>query len=148
MPLISFLYHLRHQGSPAETPIMCPLDVNTGKDCDAGKHWRQKEKRETEDEMVGGHHRLKGCELGKALGDNEGQGSLVCCSPWGHRVGHGWVTEKQQNPPFSTPNVPLLIFTISADDNFFPPRCWSKILLLSILPITVNVLVISFRSTC
>ena len=26
-------------------------------------------------------------------GDGEGQGSLGCCSPWGHRVGHGWATE-------------------------------------------------------
>ena len=25
----------------------------------------------------------------------EGQGNLACCSPWGHRVGHNWVTEQQ-----------------------------------------------------
>ena len=37
----------------------------------------------TEDEMVGSHHRLNGHELEQALGDGEGQGSLVCCSPWG-----------------------------------------------------------------
>ena len=29
-------------------------------------------------------------------GDGEGQGSLACCSPWVRRVGHDWVTEKQQ----------------------------------------------------
>ena len=29
------------------------------------------------------------------LGDGEGQGSLVCCSPWGHRVTHDGVTEQQ-----------------------------------------------------
>ena len=29
--------------------------------------------------------------------DGEGQGSLVCCSPWGYRVGHDWVTEQQQH---------------------------------------------------
>ena len=39
----------------------------------------------TEDETVGWHHRLDGCEFEQALGDSEGQGSLVCCSPWGHK---------------------------------------------------------------
>ena len=37
----------------------------------------------TEDEMVGWHHQLNGHEFEQALGDGEGQGSLVCCSPWG-----------------------------------------------------------------
>ena len=32
----------------------------------------------------------------QTLGDGEGQGSLVCCSPWGRRVGHGRATEQQQ----------------------------------------------------
>ena len=39
----------------------------------------------TEDEMVGWHHQLNGHEFEQALGDGEGQGSLVCCSPWGHK---------------------------------------------------------------
>ena len=39
----------------------------------------------TEEEMVGWHHRLNGHEFEQALGDDEGQGSLVCCSPWGHK---------------------------------------------------------------
>ena len=42
----------------------------------------------TEDEMVGWRHRLNGHEFEHTLGVGEGQGSLVCCSPWGHRVGH------------------------------------------------------------
>ena len=37
----------------------------------------------TEDEMIGWHHRLNGHEFEQALRDGEGQGSLVCCSPWG-----------------------------------------------------------------
>ena len=37
----------------------------------------------TEDEMVGWHHRLNGHEFEQALGVGGGQGSLVCCSPWG-----------------------------------------------------------------
>ena len=39
----------------------------------------------TEDEMVGWHHQLNGHEFEKTLGDSEGQESLVCCSPWGHK---------------------------------------------------------------
>ena len=37
----------------------------------------------TEDEMAGLHHQLNGPEFEQAAGDNEGQGSLGCCSPWG-----------------------------------------------------------------
>ena len=54
------------------------------------KNWRQKEKRAAEDEMVWQHYRLRGHELEPALGDNEGQGSLGCCSPWGHKVTKSW----------------------------------------------------------
>ena len=39
----------------------------------------------TEDEMVGWHHCLDGQEFEQALGDSEGQGSLVWYSPWGHK---------------------------------------------------------------
>ena len=39
----------------------------------------------TENEMVGWHHRLNGYEFEQALGDGEGQESLMCCSPWGHK---------------------------------------------------------------
>ena len=38
-----------------------------------------------EDEMVGWHHQLDGHEVEQALGVGDGQGSLACCSPWGHR---------------------------------------------------------------
>ena len=37
----------------------------------------------TEDEMVGWHHHFDGHEFEQALGVGGGQGSLVCCSPWG-----------------------------------------------------------------
>ena len=37
----------------------------------------------TEDERVGWHHQLNGHEFDQAVGDGEGQGGLVCCSPWG-----------------------------------------------------------------
>ena len=37
----------------------------------------------TEDEMVGWHHQLDGQEFEQTPGDGEGQGSLMCCRPWG-----------------------------------------------------------------
>ena len=55
------------------------------KDPDAGKDWRQEEKETTEDEMVGWPHWLDGHEFEQAPGVGDGQGSLVCCSPWGHK---------------------------------------------------------------
>jgi len=55
------------------------------KDPDAGENWRQEEKGTTKDEMVGRYHQLNGHEFEQAPGDSEGQGSLVCCSPWGHK---------------------------------------------------------------
>ena len=39
----------------------------------------------TEDEMIGWHHQLDEHEFKQTSGDNEGQGSLVCCSSWGHK---------------------------------------------------------------
>ena len=42
--------------------------------------------------MVGWHHQLNGHEFEQTLGGSEGQGSLACCRPWGHRVGHDLVT--------------------------------------------------------
>ena len=39
----------------------------------------------TEDEMVGWHHLLDGHEFEQVPGTGDGQGSLVCYSPWGHK---------------------------------------------------------------
>ena len=71
-----------------EVPILWPPDAKnwlTGKDPDAGKNWRQEEKGMREDEMVGWHHWLNGHEFEQALEVGDGQGSLACCSPWGHK---------------------------------------------------------------
>ena len=54
-------------------------------DPDLGKERRQEEKGMTVDEMVGWHHCLSGREFEQTLGDSGGQGSLECCSPWGHK---------------------------------------------------------------
>ena len=55
----------------AEAPIVWPPDAKswlTGKDPDAGKDWRQKEKMAAEHEMVGWHHQLDGHEFEQAPG--------------------------------------------------------------------------------
>ena len=69
-----------------EAPIPWLSDSKSqliGKDPDAGKDWRQKEKKVLEDEMVGWHYRFSAYEFEQSRGDSEGQESLVCCSPWG-----------------------------------------------------------------
>ena len=68
-----------------ETPILWPPDAKSwliGKDPDAGRDWGREEKGMTEDEMVGWHHWLDGHVFEQAPGVGDGQGSLVCCSPW------------------------------------------------------------------
>ena len=53
----------------------------------------------TKDEMVGWHHRLNGLEFEQTPGDREGQGSLVCCSPWSRKE---LDTTKQMNNNIAT----------------------------------------------
>ena len=75
-----------------------PPDVEsqlTGKDCDAGKNWGQ-ETPAAENEMVRWLHWINRHEFEQTPGDSEEQGSLVCCSPLGHRVGYNLATEQQQ----------------------------------------------------
>ena len=75
-------------GAEAETPILWPPDAKNWliwKDPDDGKDWRQAEKGTTEDEIVGWYHRFNGHESEHALGVGDGQGSLACCSVWGHK---------------------------------------------------------------
>ena len=75
----------------AEASILCHLMWRADsleKNLDAGKDWGQKEKEATKDEMVGWHQWYNRHGFEQTLGDDEGQGSLVCCSPWGCRVGH------------------------------------------------------------
>ena len=54
-----------------------------GKDSDAGRDWGQEEKRTTEDEMAGWHHRLDGRESECTPGVGDGHGGLACCDSWG-----------------------------------------------------------------
>ena len=72
----------------AEAPVLWPPDAKSrliGKEPDAGQDCGQEEKGMIEDEMVGWHHQINGQEFEQTPGDIEGQGSLVCYSPWGHK---------------------------------------------------------------
>ena len=53
---------------------------------------------DSEDEMVVWHHQLNGDEFEQALGAGDGQGSLVCCNPWGLKELD--MTEKQNSNCF------------------------------------------------
>ena len=77
---------IRRLDAEVEAPLLWSLDVKSqliGKDPKAEKYWGQEEKEATEDEMVGWYHWHNGHEFEQTPGDSEGQGSLVCCSPWG-----------------------------------------------------------------
>ena len=68
---------------------------------------------QTEDKMVGWHHWLNGHEFEQALGVGDGQGSVACCSPWGHKESD-------------------MIEQLNWTNNFkyFPHVCWTFMYLL------------------
>ena len=78
---------IRRTDAEAEAAILWPPDAKNwliGKDSDTGKDWRQ-EKGTTDDETLGWHCQLSGHEFEQTAGVDEGQGSLACFSPGGHR---------------------------------------------------------------
>ena len=85
------------------------------KDPDAGKDWGQEEKKAIEDEMVGWHHWLDGHEFEPTPGDNEGQGRLACCSPWGCK-------ESDMLSDGTTMNIEDTFAPIAAGENFSPRK--------------------------
>jgi len=83
----SWIFTGRTEAEP-EAPILWPPNVKNWlirKDPNVGKDWRQEEKRMTEDKMVGWPPLLNRHEFEQAPGVDDGQGSLACCSPWGHK---------------------------------------------------------------
>ena len=75
-------------GAKAETPILWPPHAKSwliGKDSDAGRDLGQEEKGTTEDKMAGWHHRLDGRDFEWTPGVGDGQGGLMCCTPWGRK---------------------------------------------------------------
>ena len=123
----------------AETPILWPPDAKSqliGKDPDAGKDWGQEVKRVTEDEMAGWHHWLNGHEFEQTPGDSEGQGSLVCCSPW---VANSWTrlsdwitmysTKRKKNNPLIIRNIRDVFQTHYPEQN----KPWKKAYYMNLL---------------
>ena len=93
--------YTRRTDVEAEGPVLWPRDGKSlliEKDPDAGQDWGQEEKGMTEDEMVGWHHQLSGHEFEHTPGDDEGQGSLACCSSWGRKESDRteWLNKEQQ----------------------------------------------------
>ena len=75
-----------------------------------GKIEGKKRRGRVEDEMVRQHHQFNGHEFEQTLGDREGQGSLVCCSPWVARSWiwlSAWTTTKIRQLPLQTLNQNL-----------------------------------------
>ena len=82
----------------AEASIFWPPDVKSrliGNDPDAWKNGRQQEKEMTKDEVVGWHHCFSEYKFEQTPGDSEGQASLACCSPWGHKDSDTAETKQQ-----------------------------------------------------
>ena len=65
--------------------------------------------------MVERHHRLYGHEFEQSSGDGEGQGSLACCSPWGHKESdtterlHNDNDNQQENESCGHPQMPMAL---------------------------------------
>ena len=111
------------EGLMAEASIIWPPDVKSRlirKDPDVGKGWRQEEKEMTEDEMVGWHHRLNGHEFEQAPGVGEGQGSLVCCSPWG-------LKESDRTEQLHFHFLSLLLISMMALEKQWKWKCFSHV---------------------
>ena len=91
--------------------------------------------------MVGWHLGLNGHEFEQTLGDSEGQGSLVCCSPWSCRVEHDLVTENKwqfyffEETPYYFPQW-LHQFTFPPRAHrvpFSPSPCWYLLALVFLI---------------
>ena len=79
---------IRRTDAEAKSPIFWPTDAKNWlirSNLDAGKDWGQEEKGTTEDEMVGWHHQLGQLEFEQTPSVGDREGSLACCSSWGHK---------------------------------------------------------------
>ena len=108
----------------AALPILWPPDEKSwliGKYPDAEKDWRW-EKGRTEGEMVEWRHWLNGHELEHTQGDGEGQESLECCSPWGHKVSDMTEPLKNNSSDEKYPGVPAWWVLFMCKSNFIVMR--------------------------
>ena len=129
----------------AEAQILWPSGGKNwliGKDPDARKDWRQEEKGMTEDELFGWHRWLDGHEFEPTLGVGDGQGSLVCCSPWGHKDSNmtewlNWTDRYKDTVLFFkiTWYCKSSIFRFKKHDTvLFSKRCFWKLTFIGNLP--------------
>ena len=65
----------------------------------------------TEDEMVGWHPSLNGHEFEQTPGDGEGQGNMVCCSPWSHKE-----SDMTEQLNWTDDSLPAFLRTYSVPD--------------------------------
>ena len=108
----------------------------TGKDPDPEKDWKQNEKRVTENQMVGWHHRLNGHELEQIPRDDEEQG----CSPWGCREldtteqlnSNMWIEKEKAVPHTETAHYYYYFFWLGKKNNPILP---SEFLVVKLPPL-------------
>ena len=122
----------------AEAPILWPPDASE-KTLMMGEI---EGRRMTDNEMVGWHHWLNGHEFEQAPGDGEGQGSLACCSPWGHKesdITNNW-TKKQAHEisvwkweRWREGHEVGELSRSSYTEHFLPERMWNHGRILSVI---------------
>jgi len=90
------------------------------------KDWRQEEKGTTEDKMVGYHYQVNGHEFKQVPGFGDGQGSLVCCSPWGCKESDTteWLNWTENWKKNKKTNVAPLMQFMSLSDSVFLYLSW------------------------
>ena len=72
--------------------------------------------------MGGCHHRLDGHEFEHALGVGGGQGSLACCSSWGHK--ESGTTERLSNNHRILEPGTGIVSGVKVKTVFFVLFCW------------------------
>ena len=111
-------------------PILWPPEAKSWliwKDPDAGKDWRQEEKGMTEGEMIGWHHQLNEHEFEQGMGVGDGQESLACCSPWGHKELDmtEWLNWTELNlEKIAWVLEPVLVLLLNLASHFFFKHIW------------------------
>ena len=91
----------------------------------------------TEDEMSGWHHQLNGHKFEQSLGDGEGQGNLVCCSPWGHKESD--MTEQLNNNKYFTVCMCHSFFIHSSINGHLP--CFLVLAIINSATMNIGLLV-------
>ena len=87
--------------------------------------------------MGGWHHQLNGHKFEQSLGDGEGQGNLVCCSPWGHKESD--MTEQLNNNKYFTVCMCHSFFIHSSINGHLP--CFLVLAIINSATMNIGLLV-------